>query len=133
LTPVTKDVFVRIFGYALKTFKNLSFQATMNFVDFCVLASPGDRFGASERNKDALHASTASTLILGASRTISMAAVLACLFPNRFLKKKRREEGRREREKKKKEEKGEREKRRQQTSPHHGPNVARAKRALLFG
>ena len=91
-------------------------------------------FEASERNRDASHASTARKLILDAPRTIRMAAVLARAFPNWFLETKT-ERGWEEREKRKrrKEEKGEREKRRQQTAPHHGPSVARAKRALLFG
>jgi hypothetical protein len=49
LTPATKDIIVRIFGCALNVslfciFIIVSFRATMDFVDFLVLTSPGDRF-----------------------------------------------------------------------------------------
>ena len=70
-------------------------------------------FEASERNRDASHASTARKLILDAPHTIRMAAVLARAFPNWFLETnmERGWEGR-EKRKRRKEEKGEREKRR---------------------
>ena len=117
--------------------KFLSFRATLDFVDFCVLASPGDRFEASERNRDVSRASTARKMIPDAFRTIRMAAVLARAFSPKLVfgnkngermggerdKRKRRKEGRERRK----------EKRRQQTAPQHGPSVARTKRALLFG
>ena len=45
-------------------------------------------FEASERNRDASHASTDRKLILDAPRTIRMAAVLAHAFPNWFLETK---------------------------------------------
>ena len=45
LTPATRNTVIRVFGYAERIFlKKLSFQATLDFVKFCVLASPGDRF-----------------------------------------------------------------------------------------
>ena len=45
LTLATRDTVFRIFGYDYRIFsKFLSFRATLDFVDFCVLASPKDRF-----------------------------------------------------------------------------------------
>ena len=44
LTPAIKHIVKRIFEYAWPIFqKNLSFRATVDFVGFCVLASPADR------------------------------------------------------------------------------------------
>jgi hypothetical protein len=56
-------------------------------------------FEASERNKDASHAPTASKLTLDALHTIRVAAFLARASPNRFLKTKRGGEEKGEREK----------------------------------
>ena len=45
LTPATIDTVVRIFGYDWRIFSIfLGYRATLDFVGFCVLASPGDRF-----------------------------------------------------------------------------------------
>lgn len=89
-------------------------------------------FGASDRNKDSSNASTARKLTLDAIHTTLVTPFLARPSPNRFLKTKRREEERRER--KEKEEREEKAKRcASKQPPHHGPSVARAKRALLFG
>ena len=45
LTPATKRILKRIFGYALRIFqKFLRFRASVDFVGLCVLASPEDRF-----------------------------------------------------------------------------------------
>ena len=88
---------------------------------------------APERNRGASNAFTARKLHLDAPGTTRMAAVLARLVPNRFLKTKtERGGGERKKRKRSKEEKGEREKRRKQTAPHQGPSVARVKRALLL-
>ena len=45
LASAIKDIIKRIFGYAYRIFqKFLRFRATVDFVGFCVLASPEDRF-----------------------------------------------------------------------------------------
>ena len=114
--------------------KFLSFGGSIGFVDFAFWPRQEIGFDASDCNKDASYASTAHELTLDASRTIRMTVVLAHPFPNRSFWKHNGERGGREREKRKgrKKEKGEKEKRRQQTATHHGPRVARAKRALLL-
>jgi hypothetical protein len=77
-------------------------------------------FEASERNKDATHAPTASKLTPDALHTIRVASFLARASSIRFLKTKRGEEERGEREKKKRKRKG-RERRKGEQAPANSP------------
>ena len=91
----------------------------MDFVGFAFWPHQKTGFEASERNRDASHASTAHKLILDAPRTIRMAAVLALAFPNWFLETKT-ERGWEEREKRKRRKEG-RERRKGEAAPANSP------------
>jgi hypothetical protein len=75
-----------------KKILSLTFEATLGigfcwFLRFGLTKRPVSIFEASDRNKDASHAPTASKLTLDALHTIWVAVFLARASPNRFLKK----------------------------------------------
>ena len=135
IKSITKRVFPK------KNNVKLRCRATAGFVVllfFALWPRQATSFGASERNKDVpqSHAPTARKLTLDAFPCRLFGCRPGAPFPKSGFENKT-ERGGEEREKKKKEgrggERGESEKRCQQTEPHHGPSLARAKRALLFG